>query len=117
MLSALTRPLLPYRLSQVYVSRSISINKQHQPTKKERQVVLCGKVHPSHLGKTATAFNSFNSCTQISIRKMSSTSSSINLAALGNNFVKKVPTMEVNAGHLKPKKVQFTTRDTIIHRR
>lgn len=102
MLSALSRPSLPFRLSQAYIARSIAINQQHQPADKERLRVLCEKVHPLHLCETATGFDSF---TKSSLRKMSSTTSSINLTALGNNFVKKVPTMEVNAGHFKFEKI------------
>lgn len=96
------------------MARSITINKQHLLTNKERQRILCEKVHSLHSGETETAVNH---CAILSIRKMSSTPSSINLAALGNNFVKKVPTMEVNTGHLKAKKkMEFTTKDVVYRK-
>lgn len=92
MLSALSRRSLLHRLRQAYVVRSIASNQQHQP-KKQRLHILCDKKFPSHSYDTATVFDSF--ARLMSIATMSSTTSTINLQTLGNNFVKTVPTMEV----------------------
>lgn len=89
MLSALSRSSFSFRLSQRYAARYFTINKQ---TKNEHLHILCEKVHSLNPPYETAVFD--NSTTHF-IRTMSSNPSTIDLQALGNNFVKRVPTMEV----------------------
>lgn len=93
MFSALTKRSFAFRLNQAFVVRSIAINKQRQQyqPKQERLHILSDKSIPYPCNTTTV----LDSLTSLSIRSMSSTPSTINLQALGNNFVKTVPTMEV----------------------
>lgn len=91
MFSALSRPSFRFRFSQAYAARYFTINKpKHQP-KKERLHVLSEKVHLLHPYKTATVLDNSTKLSTMT----TTTPSTIDLPALGNNFVKMVPTMEV----------------------
>lgn len=91
MLSTLSRRSLSFRLSR---AACFTLNKQYQPSKIGLHTI-CEKDIRLHPSKKATLFGSG---TKFSIKTMSSTPSLINLQALGNNFVKTVPSMEV-IGH------------------
>ncbi len=103
MLSALKKTSSSFRLRQGYLARSITIiNSQQLSTNRDCGSILREKLHLLHLNKSsATVFHHF---TRLSVRTMATVNpSTINLEALGNNFVKLVPTMEVNADYSLPK--------------